>query len=125
VTFRPGRKRYPFAHQTPAEKALSICARKHDLIAMMLTDKREGTFPAAGLISLQDAETGERREVDCGSAKVRQTLTEHFQKVHGHIEASLKRCRIDQLWIESGSNFLVDLRRFFRRRKKPSWLFQT
>jgi len=118
VAFRPGHKRYPLKHQTPAEKALSICARKHDLIAMMLTDKREGDFPAVGLITLQDAETGEWREVDSGNAHVRQALTEHFQKVHGHIEAALKRCRIDQLWIESGSNFLVDLRKFFRQREK-------
>lgn len=117
VAFRPGRKRYPLKHQSPAERALSICARKHDLIAMMLTDKREGTFPPVGLITLQDAETGEWREVDCGSARVRQMLSEHFQKVHGHMEASLKRCRIDQLWIESGSDFLVDLRKFFRQRE--------
>ena len=118
VIFRPGRKRYPLQNQTPTEKALSICARRHDLIAMMLTDKREDTFPAVGLISLQDAETGEWREVDCGSAQVRQALTEHFQRTHGHIEAALKRCRIDQLRIESGSDFLVELRKFFRQRAK-------
>ena len=118
VAFRRGRKRYPLKHQSPAEKALSICARKHDLIAMMLTDKREGIFPPVGLITLRDAETGELREVDCGNAQVRQTLSEHFQKVHGHIEAALKRCRIDQLQIESGSNFLVDLRKFFHRRER-------
>ena len=118
VTFRPGRKRYPLGHQTPAERALSICARKHDLIAMMLTDKREGTFPPVGLITLQDAETGEWREVDCGDAQVRRALLEQFQKVHGHIEAALKRCRIDQLWVESGSDFLVELRKFFHQREK-------
>ena len=118
VAFRPGRKRYSSKNQTPTEKALSICARKHDLIAMMLTDKREGTFPAVGLITLQDAETGEVRELDCRNAHVRQMLAEHFQKVHGHIDASLKRCRIDQLWIESGSDFLLNLRKFFRQREK-------
>ena len=121
VMFRPGRKRYPLKDQTPTEKALSICARKHDVIAMMLTDKREGTFPAVGLISLQDAETGEWREVDTSNAQVRQTLTEHFQGTHGHIEAALTRCRIDQLRIESGSNFLMELRKFFRQREKRHW----
>ena len=118
VSFRPGLKRSQIKHQTPAEKALSVCARKHDLIAMMLTDKREGIFPSVGLITLKDAETGEWREVDCSNARVRQTLTEHFQTVHGHIEAVLKRCRVDQLWIESGSSFLVELRRFFRQRER-------
>jgi len=116
--FKPGRKRHLRKNQTPTERALSICARKHDLIAMMLTDRREGTFPAAGLISLQDAETGEWREVDCGNVRVRQALSEHVQRTHDHIEASLKRCRIDQLRIETGDNFLVSLRKFFRKREK-------
>jgi len=118
VLFRSGRKRYPLKNQTPTERALSICARRHDLITMTLTDPREGTFPAVGLISLQDAESGECREVDCGNAEVRQALAEHFQRVHEHIDASLKRCRIDQLQIESGSDFMVNLRKFFRRREK-------
>ena len=118
VIFRPGRKRYPLKDQTPTERALSICARKHDVIAMILTDQREKTFPAVGLISLQDAETGEWRDVDTGNALIRQALTEHFQGTYGHIEAALTRCRIDQLRIESGNNFWVELRKFFRRREK-------
>ena len=118
VTFRQGPRRYPLNNQTATEKALSICARKHDVIAMMLTDMRERTFPAAGLIALQDAETGEWREVDCGNAYVRQSLSEYVQRVHDHIDVSLKRCRIDSLRIESGSNFLVSLRKFFRSREK-------
>jgi len=117
VLFRQGRERYPLKHQTPTERALSICARKHDVIAMTLTDQREGFFPPVGLISLQDAETGEWREVDTGNAQVRQALAEHFQRTHEHIEAALKRCRIDQLRIESGGNFLVELRKFFRQRR--------
>ena len=118
VRFRTGLKRSPKEKQTPVEKALSICAKKHDLIAMMLTDKREGTFPAVGLILLQDAETGECREVDCSNVQVRQALADCFQRTHEHIEAVLKRCRIDQLRIESGSDFLVNLRKFFRQRER-------
>ena len=118
VVFRPGRKHVPLKDQTPTEKALSICARKHDVIAMMFTDKREGTFPAVGLITLRDAETGEVREIDCGNASVRLMLSKHFHETHEHIDASLKRSRIDRLWIESGGNFLLDLRNFFRKREK-------
>jgi len=118
VTFRQGRKRYPLKDQTPVEKALSICARKHDVIAMTLTDERETVFPAIGLISFQDAETGEYREVDSSNAHVRRALADHFHRMHGQINAALKRCRIDQLRIKSGSNFLVDLRKFFRQREK-------
>jgi uncharacterized protein (DUF58 family) len=118
VLFRSGRKRYSLKNQTPVEKALAICARKHDLIAMTLTDKREETFPSSGLITLQDAETGEWREVDCNNALVREALTEQYKKMQEHIEASLKRCRIDQLRIKSGSNFWVDVRKFFRQREK-------
>jgi uncharacterized protein (DUF58 family) len=116
--FIPGLMPDDGSFQTPTEKALSICAAKHDVIAMPLTDNLERNFPAVGLISLQDAETGEWREVDTGNAQVRQALAEHFQRTHGQIEAALRRCRIDQLRIESGSNFLVNLRKFFRQREK-------
>lgn len=118
VLFHASRKRYPQKNQTQVEKALSICSRKHDFIAMMLTDPREGFFPPDELITLQDAETGEWREVDCRNPHVRQTLSAQFQNVQGTIETSFKHCRIDTLQIESGNNFWITLRKFFRQREK-------
>lgn len=100
------------------ERSLSICSRRHDLIAMTLSDPREREFPDVGLITLQDAETGELVEVDTANPKVRRYLTNRLQTGQDRITESLRRCQVDQLHIETGDDFLGDLRRFFRTREQ-------
>ncbi len=100
------------------EQALSICARKHDLIALRFSDPREKEFPDVGLIMLQDAETGERCEVDTSAAEVRRQLGCRYGAVESHISAVLRRCRIDHLEISTVGDFIAELRQFFRRRER-------
>lgn len=100
------------------ERALSICRRRHDLIAMTLSDPREHEFPNVGLITLRDAETGELVEVDTTSKQVREFLAERFLSGQKRISETLQRCQVDQLAIETDSDFHVNLRRFFKTREK-------
>lgn len=59
-------------HTDPqAVAAWRRAARRNDVLALRLVDPREEHLPAAGLVALQDAETGARRVVDSGSARVR------------------------------------------------------
>ena len=46
-------------------------ARRHDTIALRVVDPRETALPAAGLIALEDAESGSVRLVDSSSSRVR------------------------------------------------------
>jgi uncharacterized protein (DUF58 family) len=46
-------------------------ARRHEVVAIRLVDPREEVLPSAGLIDLEDAETGQRLTVDSSSARVR------------------------------------------------------
>jgi len=46
-------------------------ARRHDTIALRIVDPRENQLPAAGMLSLEDAEAGSRRRVDSSSRRVR------------------------------------------------------
>jgi uncharacterized protein (DUF58 family) len=46
-------------------------ARKHEVVAIRVVEPRELQLPSAGLISMEDAETGSRRIVDSGSKRVR------------------------------------------------------
>jgi uncharacterized protein (DUF58 family) len=46
-------------------------ARRHEVVALRLVEPREETLPEAGLIALEEAETGRRRVVDAGSRRVR------------------------------------------------------
>ena len=100
------------------EQALSICNRKHDLIAMTISDPREHAFPNVGFITLRDAETGELVEVDTANSNVRRLLAEQFRVGHEKVAATLRRCQIDRLDIGTGEDFVGSLRRFFHVREQ-------
>jgi uncharacterized protein (DUF58 family) len=100
------------------EQSLSICVRKHDLIALTFSDPREREFPNIGLITLRDAETGELLEVDTANPVIRQILAQQLAAGQNRITETLKRCRVDQLKIETGIDFITSLKRFFHAREK-------
>ncbi|MDR2644175.1 MAG: DUF58 domain-containing protein [Planctomycetaceae bacterium] len=105
-------------NRSPQEKAISISSRKHDLVAMRLFDQREREFPNVGLITVEDAETGELIEIDTANSAIRSLLAKQQKTGEYQITETLKRCRVDQMSIETKHDYLTDLLRFFRRRKK-------
>jgi uncharacterized protein (DUF58 family) len=100
------------------EQSLSMCVRKHDLIAITFSDPREREFPNIGLIMLRDAETGELLEVDTANPVIRQILAQQLAAGQNRITETLKRCRVDQLKVETGIDFVTSLKRFFHAREK-------
>ncbi|NUO81345.1 DUF58 domain-containing protein, partial [candidate division KSB1 bacterium] len=46
------------------EKALRVAGKRHDLVAIPITDPRETEIPNVGLVELEDAETGEVHLLD-------------------------------------------------------------
>ncbi len=62
------------------DKILKIISRKHDVIAVEISDPREEELPAVGLLKLRDAETGVERWVDTGNAGVRKQFREFWAK---------------------------------------------
>src|SRR5262245_51319056 len=53
------------------EKLLAVTAKRHDLVALQVRDPREETLPDAGLLELQDAETGQTLCIDSSDRAVR------------------------------------------------------
>src|SRR3972149_4101579 len=49
------------------EKILRVVGKKHDLIGIVLDDRRESEIPKIGLIKLMDAETNRERWIDTSS----------------------------------------------------------
>lgn len=100
------------------EKRLRIAARRHDLIAVSLTDPREAKLPAAGLIELEDAESGERVVVDSSSAAVRRRYEALARQRADNLAASLRSMGIDQIPVVTGEDYVRDLVKFFRVRER-------
>ena len=56
------------------ERPLGQLARRHDVVAIQVVDRREFELPAAGMIYVEDAETGEQIFVDTDDAGFQQRL---------------------------------------------------
>lgn len=101
-----------------AGKELRILARRHDLIAVAIGDVRENELPDAGLVELEDPETGERLLLDTSSRRVRE---EYARRALNRIEnrrALFQSSGIDEVQIEAGQDYVRDLRALFRKRSK-------
>lgn len=100
------------------EKSLKVLSRKHDVIAIHLRDRRELDFPAAGLIELEDGETGERILIDSSVARLR----EHFSRTAQHREEQMdklmKSLRMDKINVAAEGSYVEPLMRFFRIREE-------
>lgn len=100
------------------EKRLRIAARRHDLIAVSLSDPREAALPAAGLIELEDAETGESVVVDSSNAAVRRSYEALTRARSDTLAASLRSMGVDQIPVVTGEDYVLDLLKFFRVRER-------
>ena len=99
------------------EDLLAVAARRHDVVAITIIDPRETELPRAGLVELEDAETGERRLIDTSSARVRRAYAE-MQKTR--LEARrklLRRAGVDEIPLRADVPALGALLEFFRMRE--------
>src|SRR5213592_4545518 len=49
-------------------RAIAVTARRHDLIAIRIQDERESVLPPVGIITLEDAETGDQIEINAADS---------------------------------------------------------
>jgi uncharacterized protein (DUF58 family) len=100
------------------EKALRIAHRKHDVIAIHVRDPREETLPPVGLLTLEDAETGERRVVDASSPKVRASWAHAERGRREQLARLFRNAGIDTIDIDTTRPYDRPLLAFFRAREK-------
>lgn len=100
------------------EKPLRIIGKKHDLIALSLTDPREKQFPNIGLIELEDAETGECVVIDTGNPQVCQEYQEINQERSKRLRTLFRSMNIDHTEVVTGRNHVRDLMSFFKNRER-------
>lgn len=99
------------------EKRLHIAAKRHDLIAISITDPRERELPNVGLIDLEDAETGELVVVDTGSPAVRRQYEALAREREERLRDIFRSGGIDHVPVTTGRDYVKDLMGFFRARE--------
>jgi len=89
---------------------------RHDLVCVHLHDPRESELPNAGLLTIEDAETGEMLELDSGRAAVRQTYAATNAQRLAELDRALRRASVDTLRFSTTESFAQTLQRFFETR---------
>jgi uncharacterized protein (DUF58 family) len=100
------------------ERALRTANRKHDVVAVLVTDPRELELPGIGLVALRDAESGAARAYDTGSEAFRRRVRRDAEQRVRDLERRLRASGIDFIHIDASGSVVDPLVRFFRMREK-------
>ncbi len=98
--------------------ALQICNRRHDCIAITLSDQRELEWPNVGLIALEDAETGQMQWVDTGSRRWRQAFASQVNELKLARERVFRKAQVDRIDVTTDAEYVTPLTTFFEKRAK-------
>ncbi len=103
-------------HSKGFEDALSIVARKHDLICLRVNDPRESQIPALGLIRFSDPETGQTYLLDTSNKKLREYITYQVNEHEVFLKRAFSRAGVDSVYISSDKDYVPPLMKFFQKR---------
>ena len=99
-------------------QALSVAARRHDLVAVRVGDRREEDIPPMGFVEFEDPETGERVVVNTSGRALRERFREIRSRSRACADELFKRSRIDAIDVATGVPYDRALRRFFEERAR-------
>jgi uncharacterized protein (DUF58 family) len=97
---------------------LRIVNRKHDLVAIQVSDPAEVALPAVGYVRLEDPETGRQVEVNTSNPRVRAAYLAEARRWQESIDRQFKRLSIDKLSLRTDEEYLPVLHGFFKRRER-------
>jgi len=92
--------------------------RKHDIVASLITDPREASMPPAGLVTLEDAESGHTRLVDTRSKEFRTELAQKSSTRQTELRDQLRSTGMDLIVFDASESMVDPLLKFFRERER-------
>ena len=99
-------------------RSLAITGRRHDFIAIHVEDDRERTIPNIGIITLEDAETGDQIEINTADRATRSRFADLAELHQVELTRTLRRNNIDAISLRTGEDYLPALRSFFKQRER-------
>jgi uncharacterized protein (DUF58 family) len=96
---------------------LGLTNSRHDLVCLHLHDQRESTLPNAGLLTIEDVETGELLEIDSGRAGVRERFARTNAGRLAELDRALNRAGVETLRFNTAEPFAQILQSFFELRR--------
>lgn len=95
---------------------LSLTNQRHDLTGIVLSDPREESLPDVGILTLEDAETGELIELNTSSEMLRRQYKQQNMQRRADLERGLRRSGVGTFNVRTGEPYLLALRQYFAKR---------
>jgi len=96
---------------------IGLTNARHDMVCIHLHDPRESTLPPAGLLTIEDAETGELLELDSSRTSVRERFAAVNSERLAELDRAFRRAGVDTLRFSTEEPFAQTLQRFFETRR--------
>jgi uncharacterized protein (DUF58 family) len=97
-------------------KALSLAARKHDVIGIKVQDELDKKLPDVGLIQAHDVETGQLIWLDTSDKKIRNSYQNYTETTTTYFKEAFLKNGCDTLEINTDSSYINALMKFFKKR---------
>jgi uncharacterized protein (DUF58 family) len=107
----------PTQYTRDAIQEIGLTNARHDLICVHLHDPRESSLPRAGLLTIEDAETGELLELDTNRASVRKEFSRNNTERLAELDRALRHAGVDTLRLSAEQPFAQTLQSFFELRR--------
>ena len=107
-----------FLFEEDISKELKSISRKHDIVAIQVSDPAELELPAVGPVRLEDPETGKQVEINTSNAKLRRDYALVASKFQEQLDQIFTRLSIDKIALRTDEEYVPALHSFFKRREK-------
>ncbi|MEA2095228.1 MAG: DUF58 domain-containing protein [Candidatus Cloacimonadota bacterium] len=96
--------------------SLKILAKKHDVIALRIQDFAEYKMPNAGLLHLQDPETGKTFTINSSNQKLREKYNKAIIEQETELKQRFRKLKIDLVTLSTDKPYAPELMKFFKFR---------
>lgn len=107
-----------FMDSAPFATSLKKLARRHDTVAVQITDPIEANLPSLGFMDFIDPESGELLTLDTNSILFKRAYKKNFAAYRDSITQELKKAQIDLVEVTNGEDFIQPLATYFKKRKR-------
>lgn len=98
------------------KNALTVCNRKHDVVAVQVYDPRAVTLPDVGLLRVRDAETGHEMYIDTSDRRLRNAHANYWKNRQKTLADTFNNGNVDNVSIATDQDYVKALMQLFAMR---------
>ena len=95
---------------------LKVIGNKHDVIGIRVYDKMDMQLPDAGLLSVEEAETGFTKWIDSSNTMTRYNYQQHFMQQSELCKNYFRKAGAELLHVRTDDDYVKILQQFFIKR---------